>query len=60
MMHMAVVSLSAFLNNLTYIKLNAAHCPLHTFCCDHWSEETLNFTSLHKMQSVVENVVLAY
>ena len=53
-------SLSDFLNNLSYkmyIKLNAVHFPLHKFRCGHWSEETLNFTSLHKTKSVVELMV---
>ena len=54
------LSLSAFLkvNNLSYIKVNAGHFPLHNFRCGHWSEETLNFTSLHKTKSVVEIMVL--
>ena len=36
MMHMAMLlSLTAFLNNLLYIKLNAEHFPLHRFRCGH-------------------------
>ena len=50
--------LSWTVNNPSYIKLNAGHCPLHKFRCGHWSEETLN--SLHKTQSVGEIVVSWY
>ena len=34
---------------------NAGHFPLHNIRCGHWSEDTLNFTSLHKTKSVEVN-----